>query len=57
MVKLLSAENMQTSAMIVGIVIVFCWLSSRHIHELAHLMGLTCYDADGNAVACKVVVV
>ena len=53
--KVLSTDNMQTAAMIVGIIIVFCWISSRHIHEMAHLMGLTCYDAAGNVVACKIV--
>ena len=46
---------MQNAVMIVGVVVVLCWLSSRHIHEIAHLMGLTCYDAEGNVVACKVV--
>ena len=53
MAKLLSTANIQNAAMIIGIVIVFCWLSSRHIHDVASLMGLTCYDADGNAVSCK----
>ena len=53
MAKLLSSENMQTAAMILGLVIVFCWLSSRHIHDVASLMGLTCYDENGNVVSCK----
>ncbi len=54
--KILSTANIQNAAMIIGIVIVFCWLSSRYIHDIAHMMGLTCYDADGNVVPCKAVV-
>ena len=53
MAKLLSTANIQNMAMIVGVVIVFSWVASHHIHEIAHMMGLTCYDADGTIVACK----
>jgi hypothetical protein len=52
MAKLLSSENLQNAAMIVGIVIIFCWLASNHIHDVAKLMGLKCYDESGTAVVC-----
>jgi len=52
MAKLLSQENIQSTVMIIGIVIVFCWLASNHIHDVAKLMGLKCYDESGTAVVC-----
>jgi hypothetical protein len=52
MAKLLSTENLQNAAMIVGVVIVFCWLASNHVHDVAKLMGLKCYDETGAAVVC-----
>lgn len=52
--KLLSQENIQNAAIIAGVVIVLCYVSSRYIHDIAHMMGLTCYDADDNVVACKI---
>jgi hypothetical protein len=52
MAKLLSQENLQEMAITIGIVIVFCWLASNHIHDVAKLMGLKCYDETGTAVVC-----
>jgi hypothetical protein len=52
MAKLLSSANLQNAAMIIGIVIIFCWLASNHIHDVAKLMGLKCYDESGTAVVC-----
>ena len=51
--KLLSTANIQNAAMIMGVVLVFCWVASRHMHDVANMMGLSCYDADGNIVVCK----
>ena len=52
MAKLLSTANLQNAAMIIGVVIVFCWLASNHVHDVAKLMGLKCYDETGAAVTC-----
>jgi len=52
MAKLLSSANIQEAAVILGLVIVFCWLASNHIHDVAKLMGLKCYDETGTAVVC-----
>ena len=53
MAKLLSSANIQETAVTIGIVIVFCWLASRHIHDVAKLMGLKCYDETGAVVVCE----
>jgi hypothetical protein len=53
MAKLLSSANIQEAAVIIGLVIVFCWLASRHIHDVAKLMGLKCYDETGAVVVCE----
>lgn len=52
MAKLLSSANLQNAAMIIGIVVIFCWLASNHIHDVAKIMGLKCYDESGAAVVC-----
>ena len=52
MANLLSQKNIQEAAVILGLVIVFCWLASNHIHDVAKLMGLKCYDESGAAVVC-----
>jgi hypothetical protein len=50
--KLLSSENIQEAAIIMGLMIILCWLVSNHVHDVAKLMGLKCYDETGTAVVC-----